>query len=225
MLPVSGLLSPRLAPMNVTKYAHACLRIESDSAVLVIDPGVFTEREALDGADAVLITHEHADHMVVETLADELSKRPSVRVFTHPAVAEKLGALDGAITTVSSGDEFEAAGLPVRAYGGWHAVIHPDLPRIVNLGFLVANSLYHPGDSFDVPAGVSVDALFVPVTAPWLKASDSVDFIRAVAPRRAFALHDAICNDAGLGIVAGIMEGLGGAPYQRLAPGTSISVP
>jgi L-ascorbate metabolism protein UlaG (beta-lactamase superfamily) len=211
--------------MNVTKYGHACVRIESDGAVLVIDPGVFTERAALDGADAVLITHEHADHMVVDTLADELGKRPTVRVFTHPAVAEKLGALEGAVTTVNSGEEFEAAGLKVRAFGGWHAVIHPDLPRIANLGFLVDDSLYHPGDSFDVPDGVPIDTLFVPVTAPWLKAMEAIDFVRSVAPRRAFALHDALGNDAVFSILGQLMGGLAGAPYARLAPGDTITVP
>jgi L-ascorbate metabolism protein UlaG (beta-lactamase superfamily) len=210
--------------MNVTKYGHSCIRIENDGAVTVIDPGVFTERVALDGADAVLITHEHMDHMVVETLADELAKRPTVRVFTHPGVAEKLAALTGAVTTVTSGEEFEAAGLKVKAFGGWHAVIHPDLPPVVNLGFLINDSLYHPGDSFDVPAGASIDTLFVPVTAPWLKSSESVDFIRAVAPRRAYALHDALGNDNNFGIISGLLNSLGGAPYERLEPGTSITV-
>jgi L-ascorbate metabolism protein UlaG (beta-lactamase superfamily) len=210
--------------MNVTKYSHACVRIESDGAVLVIDPGVFTERAALDGADAVLITHEHMDHMVVDTLADELGKRPSVRIFTHADVKPKLGQLADVVTTVASGEEFQAAGLPVRAYGGWHAEIHPDLPSVVNLGFLINNSLYHPGDSFDVPQGAIVDTLFVPVTAPWLKASESVDFIRAVKPRQAYALHDALGNDANFGIIGNIMNGLGGAPYERLAPGTSFNL-
>ena len=74
--------------MRFLKYSHACVRVESDAAVLVIDPGGLTEREALDGADAVLITHEHFDHLDVDALADELGKRPSVRVYTHPAVAE-----------------------------------------------------------------------------------------------------------------------------------------
>lgn len=211
--------------MNVTKFAHSCVRLESNGAVVVIDPGVFTERKALDGADAVLITHEHVDHMVVETLADELGKRPSVTIYTHPAVIEKLGDLASSATAVTSGDQFEAAGLKVRAYGGWHAEIHPDLPRIVNLGFLVEDSLYHPGDSFDVPQGASIDTLFVPITAPWLKASESVDFIRAVAPRRAFALHDALGNDANFGILNQLLGGLGGAPYERLTPGSTITVP
>src|SRR5687767_12163927 len=97
---VYGAYRPEEASVRLIKYAHACVRVESDAAVLVIDPGVFTERKALDGVDAVLITHEHFDHLNIEALADELAKRPRVTVYTHPAVAEKLTALSGAVSTV-----------------------------------------------------------------------------------------------------------------------------
>ena len=89
----------------------------------------------------MLITHEHFDHLDVDALADELGKRPSVRVYTHPAVATQLGDLSDAVTTVESGDAFEAAGFPIRAFGGLHAEIHPDVPRVANLGFLVGLAL------------------------------------------------------------------------------------
>ncbi|MBE1486978.1 MBL fold metallo-hydrolase [Plantactinospora soyae] len=208
--------------MRLTKYGHACVRVEEDGAVLVIDPGTLTERGALDGVDAVLITHEHADHLDVDALADALGKRPSVTVYTHPDVASKLDALDGVVRTVQSGDSFEAAGFAVRAYGGWHAVIHPDLPRVVNLGFLVNDSVYHPGDSFDVPEGAQVDTLFVPISGPWLKVSESVDFVRAVNPRRAYALHDGLLAPAGLAVYDGSMTRLANCEYARLAPGTAV---
>lgn len=211
--------------MRLIKYTHACVRIEADAAVLVIDPGAFTERAALDGVDAVLITHEHFDHLNVEALADELGKRPAVKVFTHAAVVDKLDALAGAVTTVASGDEFEAAGFKVRAYGGWHAEIHPDVPRVPNLGFLVDEMLYHPGDSFDVPTGATVDTLFVPVSGPWLKISESVEFVRAVAPRRAYALHDALLSEAGYKVTDANMSRLSGTEYARLAPGSAVTLP
>jgi len=211
--------------MRLIKYAHACVRVESDAAVLVIDPGSFTERVALDGVDAVLITHEHVDHLNVDALADELGQRPAVRVFTHPAVAAKLEALSGAVTTVASGDEFEAAGLRVRAYGGWHAEIHPDVPRVPNLGFLVGDVLYHPGDSFDVPEGATVDTLFVPISGPWLKISEAVEFVRAIAPRRAFALHDWLLSEAGFTVTDANMAKLSRCDYARLASGSEVSLP
>jgi L-ascorbate metabolism protein UlaG (beta-lactamase superfamily) len=209
--------------VRLTKFGHSCVRVEHDGAVLVIDPGAFTERAALDGVDAVLVTHEHADHLDVDALADALGKRPAVTVHTHPAVVSKLDALDGVVTAVESGDEFTAAGIGVRAYGGWHAEIHPDIPRVPNLGFLLNEEVYHPGDSFDVPVGVQVDTLFVPVSAPWLRLAESVDFVRAVAPRRAFALHDGLLNDAGHGVTDGMMSRLAGCDYARLEPGSQVN--
>jgi L-ascorbate metabolism protein UlaG (beta-lactamase superfamily) len=206
--------------MRLTKFSHACVRLDGDG-VLVVDPGVFSESASLDGVDAILITHEHGDHLDVDKLSDALGRRPEVRIFTHPDVVAKLGPLAEVATAVNSGDEFTAAGFEVRAYGGWHAPIHPDLPNVPNLGFLIDGSVYHPGDSFDLP-GVPVDTLFVPVSAPWLKASDFIDFARAVKPRRAFALHDSLLNDNGFGLVDMLMKGLSGTEYRRLAAGEEV---
>jgi L-ascorbate metabolism protein UlaG (beta-lactamase superfamily) len=139
--------------VRVTKFTHSCLRVEGDG-VLVVDPGAFSERSALTGADAVLITHEHIDHLDVDALADALAQRPQMRLHAHPDVLPKLDAVRDAVTTVAPGDTFQAAGFSVRAYGGQHAIIHPEIPRIANVGFLIADgdtNLYHPGDSFVVP--------------------------------------------------------------------------
>jgi L-ascorbate metabolism protein UlaG (beta-lactamase superfamily) len=208
--------------VRLTKFSHACVRLERDGAVLVIDPGKFSERAALDGVDAVLVTHEHMDHLDVDLLADALARRPSVTVFTHPDVVPKMGPLEGAITTVHSGELFEAAGFAVRAYGGLHAEIHPDVPRVVNLGFLVEAAVYHPGDSFDVPDDASVDTLFVPISGPWLKLAESVEFIRKIAPRRALALHDSLLSDIGGKIYDGNLAKLANCEYARLDPGSTV---
>jgi L-ascorbate metabolism protein UlaG (beta-lactamase superfamily) len=209
--------------MRLTKYSHACVRLEGDG-VLVIDPGVFSEPAALDGVDAVLVTHEHADHLNLDALTEALSGRPEVRIFTHPDVVPKLGDLRSITTPVNSGDDFSAAGFSVRAYGGWHAVIHPDIPRIPNLGYVIDETVYHPGDSFDVPADARVETLFVPVSAPWLKVSETIDFIRAVKPARAYALHDTLLADQAAPIVERLLGQLAGSEYQRLAPGTTVDV-
>jgi phosphoribosyl 1,2-cyclic phosphodiesterase len=179
--------------MRVTKFSHSCVRVVRDGAVLVIDPGGFSERAALDGVDAILITHEHADHLDVDKLADALDKRPDAKVYTHAEVAAKLGALNGVVHTVSSGETFTAAGLEVRAHGGWHAVIDAD-----------------------------IETLFVPVTAPWLKVSEAIDFVRQVAPRRAYALHDSLANDNGLGLLDRLLGQYSGSEYSRLVPGETV---
>jgi len=210
--------------VRITKFTHSCLRIDG-AGVLVVDPGEFSERSALAGADAVLITHEHPDHLDVAAVADILEQRPEVRVFAHADVLPKLAAF-GDIATVEPGQEFEAAGYRVRAYGGQHALIHPDIPRIANLAYLVADddtNLYHPGDSFTVPEDTVVDTLFVPLNAPWMKLMESIDFVRAVKPGRAYALHDALLNETGAKISDGHLARLSGTSYAHLAPETTIS--
>jgi L-ascorbate metabolism protein UlaG (beta-lactamase superfamily) len=210
--------------MRLTKFSHACLRLENDGGVLVIDPGVFSELESLDGADAVLITHEHVDHLDLDKLADAVARRPSIRIYTHSDVAPKLAGLEGTVEQVRPNQTFRAAGFEVRAYGGSHAVIHPAIPVVANLGFLIDGRVYHPGDSFDVPQDASIDTVFVPISAPWLKTAESIEFLRAVAPRQAFALHDGLINDNGLSIINRLLSMLGGTSYRRLTPGERIEV-
>jgi L-ascorbate metabolism protein UlaG (beta-lactamase superfamily) len=214
--------------MRLTKFSHACVRLEGDG-VLVIDPGSLSEPEALDGVDAVLITHEHFDHFEPERLANALAKRPSIAVFTNPDVAKQLTELTGVVTAVVAGDELSAAGFRVRTYGGLHAMIHPELPRVTNVAFFVEpddaageGGVYHPGDSFDVPADAAVDTLFVPASGPWLKLSEAVEFVRAVAPRRAYALHDGLWNETGQRVWDRNMTALARCEYARLAPGQSV---
>ena len=211
--------------MHFVKYSHSCIRIESGDTVVVVDPGAFSEPSALDGVDAVLLTHEHFDHLDIDKLTDALARRPSAQIFTHADVVGKLGDLASVTTAVASGEQFTAAGVPVRAFGGLHAEIHADIPRVPNLGFLIADALYHPGDSFDLPGEITgVDTVFVPVSGPWLKLSESVDFVRAIRPRRAVALHDCLLSDAGYLVTDANMSKLSECEYTRLDVGASLKV-
>ena len=210
--------------MRITKFGHACVRIEHDGVALVIDPGGWTGPEAVEGATAVLITHEHPDHYLPDHL-----RAAHAPVFTIAAVAELIRTdapdLAERLTVVAPGEEFDA-GLPVRAVGELHAVIHPDLPRFDNSGYVVSaggQSLFHPGDALTGP-GQPVDVLCAPVSAPWLKASEAVDFARAVGAARNLAIHDRVYSEAGLGIVDGHFDKLlgEGQSYVRLPDGSDL---
>jgi L-ascorbate metabolism protein UlaG (beta-lactamase superfamily) len=204
--------------VRITKFTHSCVRLESAGRVLVIDPGVWSEAGALLGADAVLVTHEHADHVDTLRLAGV-----GVPVFA-PEGAELpgLGRVRGFdLVRVAPGDEFDAAGFAVRAVGGRHATVYGDQPSCVNLGYVVDGSAYHPGDSLH-PPGQAVDTLFVPLQASWLKVAEAIDFVRAVNPRRTVPIHEAQVNERGLGALNHNLATHTDHGYRYLAPRESI---
>jgi L-ascorbate metabolism protein UlaG (beta-lactamase superfamily) len=213
--------------MRLTKLGHACVRIEVDDVVLVLDPGGFTEPGATDGATAVLITHEHADHLDIDQL-----RATDAPIYTIEAVRRQIAEADAAVAervqVVSPGQQFDP-GLPVTAVGERHAVIHPDIPQIDNTGFVLdvgGKRVYHPGDSF-TPAGGPVDLLLLPVHAPWSKLSEVVDFARTVGAARSLAVHDGLLNDLGLGLVDRVVGGLlddDQHAFERVAPGSDVSL-
>ncbi|MEU6171505.1 MBL fold metallo-hydrolase [Streptantibioticus parmotrematis] len=211
--------------MKMIKKGHACVRLEKDGRALVVDPGAFTEEDAAAGADAILVTHEHLDHFDEGRLRAALDANPEARIWTLRSVADRIAAaFPGRVTTVGHGDTFTAAGFDVQVHGELHAVIHPDIPRITNVGFLVDGSVFHPGDALTVP-DQSVETLLLPVHAPWNKFSEVADYVRAVSPARAYAVHDGLLNDLGLSVYARNLGPGGvttGAEYARLLPGESV---
>jgi L-ascorbate metabolism protein UlaG (beta-lactamase superfamily) len=84
--------------------------------------------------------------------------------------------------------------------GGEHALLHPRIPRVGNVGYLFrekdGSSLFHPGDSYAVtPSGI--DLLALPLVAPWASAATTIDFANGVAPEKAIPIHDAFLGDTG----------------------------
>ncbi|MFJ3582690.1 MBL fold metallo-hydrolase [Streptomyces sp. NPDC090127] len=210
--------------MKLTKKSHACVRLEKDGRTLVIDPGTFSEEDAAVGADVLLVTHEHADHFNEDRLRAGLEANPAAEIWTLRSVAEKLSAaFPGRVHTVGHGDTFAAAGFDVQVHGELHAVIHPDIPRITNIGFLVDGTVFHPGDALTVPEQ-PVDTLMLPVMAPWNKISEVIEYVREVKPRRAIDIHDALLTDLARPIYDSQIGALGGTDHGRLTPGDSTEL-
>ncbi|MFH9657637.1 MBL fold metallo-hydrolase [Streptomyces sp. NPDC017248] len=211
--------------MKLTKKSHACVRLDKEGRTLVIDPGGFSEEDAALGADAVLVTHEHPDHFDESRLRAALEDNPAAEIWTLKSVAERIAAaFPGRVHTVGHGDTFTAAGFDVQVHGELHAVIHPDLPRVTNVGYLIDDGkVFHPGDALTVP-GRPVETLMVPVMAPWNKIAEVIDYVREVGPRRAYDVHDALLTDLARPIYDGHLGRLGGTDHRRLAPGASAEL-
>ena len=212
--------------MRITKFGHACIRIEHDGTTVVIDPGMFTDVDAVDGVDAVLITHEHPDHYLPDHL-----RATDAPVFTIDAVAAKIRQdapeVAERLTVVAPGEELTLGGLPVRVVGELHAVIHPELPRFHNSGYVLTcgeEKVFHPGDALTGP-GEQVDVLCMPVSAPWARAHELIDFAREVKAPRNVAIHDRIYSDAGAGVFdtqVGLFLPKEGLDYKRLKDGEDL---
>ena len=212
--------------MRVTKQEHACLILESAGKTLVIDPGVFTTAViGLNDVVAVVMTHEHGDHWTADQLNHILDRNPGVKFYGPEGVA--IAASDFDITVVKDGDVVTADPFALRFFGEKHAVIHSSIPIVDNVGVLVDDALYYPGDSFTVPEGVEVDTLAAPVGAPWLKISEAIDFVLAVRPRRAFATHEMVLSTVGKGMGGERLKWAveqGGGEYVALEPGDSLDL-
>lgn len=195
--------------MRIIRYTHACVRLERDGRVLVIDPGIWSEPHALVGADAVLVTHEHSDHVDRFRLA-------GLGVPVYAPAGAAIAQLD--VVAVRPGGEFSTAGFTVRATGGRHAYSYGRQPGCPNLGYVVDGQLYHPGDSLHVPQE-PIDTLLVPMQASWLKTSEAIDFVRAIGPRAAYGIHDGQLNERGVDGVNSLLTRSTGGCYRWLAPG------
>jgi L-ascorbate metabolism protein UlaG (beta-lactamase superfamily) len=212
--------------MRLTKLEHACVRLEKNGTSVIVDPGTWTSPDALDGAAAVLVTHEHFDHLNVDAVRAALDANPDLTLWGNDSVVQQFGDFGDRVHRVKAGDAVDVAGFSVHVYGREHALLHRDIPVIPNIGFLFDGTVFHPGDSYTVPEA-DVDMLLLPVSGPWLKVGEMIDYARAVAPRRGLAIHDALLNEIGIAMLGNWFE-LAGQPsdatFERLDVGGAVDL-
>lgn len=191
--------------MNITKYQHACLVVEESGKLLVIDPGNISHDLVPPVSDVagVVITHIHPDHCDPVSISSILKNNPEAEIIAHQSVIAELGIQKS--RAAEAGASLNIGPFNLEFYGGIHATIHPDMPPLANLGVLVNDQLYYPGDSFTKP-GKQIDTLALPVAAPWMKISEAIEFFREVKPRQAFPTHDGILSEDGKMIVDNILR-------------------
>lgn len=213
--------------MKLTKHEHACVVLEKDGDSFVIDPGSFSPQAGniISGTSAILITHEHFDHVHAQAINDALAARSDLRVYAPAALADAFSAHAGKFTAVSAGDELKIGSFTVTVHGTVHAVIHRDIPTVPNVGYLVDGTVYHPGDAYFVPEA-AVSMLLLPTSGPWMKVGEAADYVRAVRPQKVVQIHEALLSEAGLQTTARFLgeNGLTGLPVTMIPPGESITV-
>ncbi|MFK4789161.1 MBL fold metallo-hydrolase [Microbacterium sp. ZW T5_56] len=211
--------------MRITKYEHATVVLDKDGESLIIDPGSFlASLTEIPRTVAIVLTHQHEDHWSPRTLDQILASNPGIPIFAPAGVAAVASGYD--ITVVAAGDTVQAGSFVLRFFGGVHAEIHRSIPLIDNVGVLVDDAFYYPGDSYAAPA-VPVTLLAAPLGAPWLKISDAIDFVLEVAPNQAFGTHDMTLSAIGRTMHRGRLAWAteqGGGTFHELDPGDSVTI-
>lgn len=222
------------APLTVTKFTHAMVTLEKSGRKAVVDPGNFASdaefQAAFEGAELLLVTHIHPDHLDPERTAAQLAARPEVTVLAPAPVLQALEkqGIDPARLIEATGDgEHEIAGFSIREHGGQHALIHLLIPLERNVGYLVDGAVFHPGDALSIPPFAQekqIEILLVPVFTPWARLQEVMDYIAAVGAAHALPIHDGPLTGEGsefaTGIVAKVAEKYR-THWEHWAPGDS----
>ncbi|MEO5950585.1 MAG: MBL fold metallo-hydrolase [Candidatus Saccharimonadales bacterium] len=184
--------------MILTKYLHACFTVEKDGKLIVVDPGAFSTDFITPGnVLAVIVTHAHGDHFDHDQLEAIIDKNPDAIIIGDDSITSKIDVFE--THTVKAGDHMVVGQFELDFTGGEHALIHESIPRATNVGVIINELLYYPGDSFVSP-GMAIDTLAIPAGAPWMKTGEAMDFIKAVKPRFAFPTHDVLLSESGKAI-------------------------
>jgi L-ascorbate metabolism protein UlaG (beta-lactamase superfamily) len=182
--------------MKLTKFGHCCLLIETKGLKILTDPGNFTtEQNEVKDIDMVLITHEHGDHLHVDSLKEVIKNNPEARVFTNSGVGKILDE-NGISCTLLEGRATETIGeVQIEAYDGKHEEIYKDFGQVQNTGYFIDNKLFYPGDSFHNPER-EVEVLALPVAGPWAVIHEVINYALAVKPKKVFPVHDGMIKES-----------------------------
>lgn len=178
------------------------MAIDINGVRILTDPGApdySGKTETEKDISLVLITHEHADHLHVDSLKVILANNPEAIVITNISVGKILDGENIKYTKVEDGEDYEFKGIQIKGFGELHAKIYEDFGQVQNTGYMI-DSLCYPADSFNMPekfiiGGGKVDILALPVAGPWMKISDAIDYAKKLNPRVAFPVHDAMIKD------------------------------
>jgi L-ascorbate metabolism protein UlaG (beta-lactamase superfamily) len=190
--------------MRITHLGHSCLLLEYDGARLLLDPGVFSsDFDFVEGLDAVLVTHQHPDHLDLDRLPALMAASPGARLLVEPGTVDVVASAGMTAEPFAAGERVSIGGVDIEGVGGQHAVIYREVPRVGNTGLVLraegAPTVFHPGDMIDT-APEGIDLLALPLTAPWSALKETIDFVRAVRPAVAVPIHDAIVSPPGRGL-------------------------
>lgn len=191
--------------MKLTKFGHACVFIEKEGSKLVIDPGAFTELPTdISGVVAVVYTHMHGDHVDSGNLDILVKANKDLTVYAEAETMAELAGINCNKVVIGSTQTIQVGGFELSLYYIDHAVIWKNSP-CKNLAVLVDDFYYYPGDSFHI-VEKQAHIAGVPVSAPWLKLSEAIQFVYDVKAQKVMPTHNGLMNEAGHTVTRNVLK-------------------
>ncbi len=176
--------------MKITKYGHCCLLIEDNGVRILTDPGFYTtEQNSVTNIDIILITHEHQDHLHMDSVKILLKNNPQAKIVTNASVGKILAAENIAFEKVADGDRQQFGSVTLEGSGTKHAEIFEEYGQVENTGYMINEKIFYPGDSLHNPKR-DVDVLAFPTPGSWANIKESISYVLEVKPKKAFPVHD-----------------------------------
>ncbi len=183
--------------MKITKIGHCCLLVEVNGLRILTDPGTYNSSvDDLENIDLILITHEHSDHLHIDSVKALLANNPNVKIITNSSVGRILDKEGIEYDVVTHQQSTLVDKVEISGFGEDHADVYPSLTLAENTGYLINQELFYPGDAFTDPEK-PVRILALPVAGPWMKISEAIDYAKKLSPEHAFPVHDGMLKHLG----------------------------
>jgi L-ascorbate metabolism protein UlaG (beta-lactamase superfamily) len=189
----------RTGQVTIVPIDHASLVIRFGDQAIYVDPvggaALYADQPP---PTAILITHEHGDHLDLPTLEALTQGRP-VRMIVNTSVHPLLTpALQSSATMLRNGESGTLLGLRVDAVPAYNTSPGKEKyhPRGIGNGYVLAPNglrIYIPSDGEPTPemkALKNIDIAFLPMNHPYtMTPEQAAEAVVAFRPRYAYPFH------------------------------------
>ncbi len=184
--------------MKIKKLGHCCLVIEENGKKIMTDPGSWTIEEQIKekNIDIIIITHEHFDHIHIDSLKLIIKDSPNVKIITNEGVGKLLDKENIKYEILEYKTPKDFLGVEIEAYDCKHEEIYKEIGQVQNTGFFIGSRLFYPGDSFYNPQK-PVEILALPMAGPWANIKNSIKYALEIKPKICFPVHDGMLKSFG----------------------------
>jgi L-ascorbate metabolism protein UlaG (beta-lactamase superfamily) len=188
--------------VDIRFLGQSCFELKADGATVLTDPFLSGNPLAAASADeveadAILLTHGHADHLG-DTV--EIAKRTGATVVAVPELANEIGGQGVDVVDPNLGGTVKFDWGRVKLVPAWHTAVTPSGTNHTPAGLLIFMGdrvIYHCGDTclfsdmqLIAQRGDKVDVALVPIGGHYtMDRYDAVTAVEFIDPQQVIPCH------------------------------------